>query len=252
MTQAEIQALAAGNRAAVGTSVSNPPTIIVQNSQGPDGCVTCDDAFCDVVPSTAVAIDLGAFKYTQAAKIRFSVGNTGGSAVLIPFAANWRTGDPEFMDPGRFVTPGLHNALEASVAGFSVDGQGTRPIRFTDLVLTGGTVLAKVTLQANTALGTGTANSDFVNQSVLALHYPIDFHLPAVERIIYEPFCDACSVNNNGTITTHTYTGALPITWRDIVLLSVPAGTASATIELCFAIIDVPNTNADSATKQMP
>jgi hypothetical protein len=270
MTQEQITALA--NGMAVGSvSGNSTPTIIVNQGNGsnPQNCLSCDDASCEVTPSTAVAMDLGSFKFSQGAKVRFNrIFNNSGSAVSLPLFASWTFGIPQQIDRTRF--PGAVPNLDAitgipavnlgpppfveisDIPGFSIDGQGIRPMQYMATILSGGAVVASVVLQADTAQGVGTANSEFINANLELIHYPVDFHNPAVSRVVYDPFCDACFTQNNGTTVTHRYTVSAPITWRDGLNIIVPDGASNVVVEFCFAIIDVPNTNADNASKQMP
>ena len=41
------------------------------------------------------------------------------------------------------------------------------------------------------------------------------------------------------------------MTWRDAIYITIPDGAVNVIVELCFALIGVPNTNQAIASQQM-
>lgn len=113
--------------------------------------------------------------------------------------------------------------------------------------LTGGAVLSTIVVQYNSDL-----YPELSALEIIAGHNPLD---PSVSPVVVNelnPLCDSCSTNSNGAFTTHTYTISHGISWRDWVVLNIPAvvGGVVLTVDFCFGAVGLPNTQMDTYTHQ--
>ncbi|MCC6721754.1 MAG: hypothetical protein IT243_06085 [Bacteroidia bacterium] len=239
--------------AVVGSSSPAPTqtvTIVNPDSGNADGCLPCQDTGCTVAPTVSTPFDMGKFGNTNGGKIRFTVTNGYTQTVHFTLMSRLEDGQNTIIAPNGEL--GGANAADASIAGLVVNGvSGSDAWKQLLLSVTGGAAVSAVTLQANTAQGTGTANSDFVNQNLTIFHRPFDPKNNLITDTSYEPFCDYCTTNNNSTTVTHRYSVNAGITWRDGIDVTVPAGASNVIIEFCFGIIGLPNALASTVDAQM-
>lgn len=258
MNISDLNSLAAGNAPSFNaTSVvaGNGGAVVIQNSNATT-CLPCEDQGCVVNPTQAVTLDNNSFQNAGGTKMRFTFNNGGTGARILALQSNLTATTVLQMPNAYPVTGGAITAAASTSAFndplFTVNAlPSALPIQALNLELAGGTVISQVTTRvaSTNVQGPIQANIDFSNADFTAYRLPADQNNATITTVIYDPFCDSCfSANNNGFLTK-TYTMSTPTTFRNGLAVSVPAG-ASGIIEICYGIINLPNTQADTAAHQ--
>lgn len=257
MTIQDVQNLSLGQQPAfaVATPASQVAIVNTNNTLGVS-CLPCEEQSCVVNATQAVNLDNNSFQNAGGTKMRFTFSNGGTGTRIIAIQSNL-DGDTVNRQPDAYsVTGGAVNGI-GSVSAFNeplfiVDTlPNALPFQALNLRLAGGAVISQVTTNVTSAniQGPIQPNIDFSNADLTAYRLPADSHNSTITTVIYDPFCDACfSANNDGKLTK-TYTMSTPTTFRNGLSIPVPAG-ASGKIELCYGIINLPNTQADTAAHQ--
>lgn len=246
----DLNALAAGGSLqpgfTSGSSVGNSTqTVVVTNQNDNGACLPCEESGCTILPTEATVIDNGAFIPSSNTKVRYRIQNTSATTAFhVTFLSNFRASDtnamsavygtPGVMFPSAFdtalvLTNGVVHAYQVDVA----NGQ----------TVWGGSIISEIMVQF-------TSGSAAENIEVKTFRLPVKVTNPPIIDTVYEPFCDACFTTNNGTTTTHRYRMQAPTTSRHGVDVTAPAGS-DFILELCYAIINLPNTAGSSAARQM-
>lgn len=246
----DLQSLANGMAFAGASSPGASQVIVttpIDNSNGM--CIPCEDAGCSVSQTQAVTMDLGQINARGGTKLRLDVVNGTSNPSNLTFLSNFGRDEATSFDYSSLDPIFYPNAFQDIL--FTVNGDGNaQPVSQINKVLAGGSVISKVTIQFDNTLP---GNAGLQNLALTLFHIPVDPRNSLITDIVYDPFCDACFTTNNGNFTTHAYTINAPITFRDGLNILVPGvGELPTTfrLELCYGIIDIPNTQADTAGHQ--
>lgn len=145
------------------------------------------------------------------------------------------------------VTVVFNNPMGASQNGALINGEVGGPlIAQLNKILSGGSVIGAITVRFDNSVA---ANAALGSLPITLFHLPVDSNDTVINTTIYDPFCDFCATTNTGTFTTHRYTFNGPTTFRDGVDIEIPDNTFG-TLEICYGIINLPNTMADTAQHQ--
>lgn len=250
-------------------NVNGQQTVIVQSAPNDQSCLgDCDAPSCSVTPTEAVILDNGSFVRTNASKLRWAIDRTASIVAEIQHLTlmsnrgpenfnDYPSMFPDFMPafgyfsntPGVDIDPGAGVSLLISYApdGSTINGDPGGPIvSQLNKVLSGGAILGGVTVRFDNTIA---ANAALSNMNITLGHLPVDTNNAVVVTTVYDPFCDFCTSNNAGDFTTHRYTFNGPTTFRDFVDIEIPNDSVF-TLELCYGIINLPNTAAAPASKQ--
>jgi len=245
----EIQALANGQNPTINSQMTGAQTIVVQNNNGINGindgsCLSCDDnAPCEVRPTQAVAFDNGSFSLANQYKNRFNI--IGGEAIShLTFMSNLTAQNITHLPRlAPLITP---NFFTAGVGG-TVNGSATaEPVQEQNLILAGGAVACRIVVNYNSSL---VANAGLNDLLITQFKLPIGINNSVVSSTEYTPFCDSCFTNNNGSRTTHTYTGNFPTTFREGFDFTVPP-FSNFTAEITYGIVNLSNALASTPATQ--
>lgn len=239
----DLQNLAAGNTVPFTGVAGTTQTVIVTNqNQTNGGCLPCDDvAPCEVRATQAVAFDNGSITLNSAAKNRYDV-VVGAEARHLTFLSNLGQLDvPDYPRLATIITP---NGFSG---GVTVNGlANATPIAETNKILAGGAIVAQILVNYDNTLP---ANAGLNNLLITQFHIPVGIRNSVITITEYTPFCDFCVTTNNSARTTHAYTANFVTSFRDGFDIFAPA-LSVFTFELCYSMINLPNTLAATALNQ--
>lgn len=243
-------------------------TVVVQttNNNNDGSCLGCDEATCEVTPTEAVILDNASFLRTNATKVRWDIDRTASTVAETQHLtlmsrrgpdnfSGFPSMEADFMPALGWVTTSVDPdgagplpPIPAYTAdGSTIDGDPAGPIVWQhNLILEGGAVLGGAIVRFD---NTVVANAALEGMNITLGHLPVDNNNSIITTTVYDPFCDFCTSNNAGNFTTHRYTFNGPTTFRDFVDFEIPNDSVF-TLELCYGIINLPNTAAAPANKQ--
>lgn len=223
-----------------GSNAAVNPVVVIQNQlpQNPS-CLPCNEDLCSIAPTTSTNFDLGKVQNGNLSTIRLRTIN--GSDVDSHMTLNLGLTKSSFAAVDNPVLDAVVTPNAFSQAAFTVNGFANAGIVSGLNTIALGYSLCNITIQG---LSTNAANVEFFNSGFNLIHQSVrDGSGDSIEIFSeYTPFCQACFNNNNGDMSTFSYTGPFKVGSYDSIDFFVPAG-ANLVIQLGFSTLGIGNTS---------